>query len=121
MSLPARLDIYLAGFKHNTDMWLSNFVMDDPNFKEDMEGIWEQLSPLYKKVHAYTRHMLRERFGHHLVGKSDPIPAHILGNMWAQDWTNLLALVQPFNSTSSQVDDVNEALKANRAEFLQLL
>lgn len=26
----------------------------------------------------------------------EPIPAHILGNMWAQSWGNLYDLVEPF-------------------------
>ena len=37
---------------------------------------------------------LREKYGD-VVPAAGPIPAHLLGNMWAQDWENIYPLVAP--------------------------
>ena len=31
-----------------------------------------------------------------MVPDGKPIPAHLLGNMWAQEWTNVYPLVEPY-------------------------
>ncbi len=46
-------------------------------------------------LHAYVRWKLREKYGADAVPADGPIPAHLLGNMWAQDWGNLYPLVAP--------------------------
>ena len=30
-----------------------------------------------------------------LVPENGPIPAHLMGNIWAQDWSNIYKLVAP--------------------------
>ena len=37
---------------------------------------------------------LREKYGD-AVPANGPIPAHLLGNVWAQDWSNVYPLVAP--------------------------
>jgi peptidyl-dipeptidase A len=41
-----------------------------------------------------VRWKLREKYGD-LVPASVPIPAHLLGNMWAQEWENIIPLIAP--------------------------
>ena len=53
--------------------------------------------PLYLKLHAYVRMKLHEKYGD-LVPANGPIPAYLLGNIWAQDWTNVYPLVAPANA-----------------------
>lgn len=36
--------------------------------------------------HCYVRRKLSEKYGARRVPSRAPIPAHLLGNMWAQDW-----------------------------------
>ncbi len=43
--------------------------------------------PLYVSLHSYVRWKLREKYGEVVLAKG-PIPAHLLGNIWAQDWSN---------------------------------
>ena len=52
------------------------------------------MRPLYLKLHAYMRMKLREKYGD-VVPANGPIPAHLLGNIWAQDWSNIYPLVAP--------------------------
>ena len=33
--------------------------------------------------------------------KNGPIPAHVLGNMWAQSWGNIVDLVKPYPNKPS--------------------
>jgi len=45
-----------------------------------LDRLWDQVRPLYLKLHAYTRLKLREKYGD-LVPAAGPIPAHLLGNI----------------------------------------
>ena len=53
-----------------------------------MERFNEDLRPLYKQVHTWTKHRLAERYGRPPPQK---IPAHWIGNRWAQAWPGLSA------------------------------
>jgi peptidyl-dipeptidase A len=54
---------------------------------------------LYLSLHAYVRAKLHEKYGD-VVPVDGPIPAHLLGNIWAQDWTNVYDLVAPAHAGS---------------------
>src|SRR5262249_25775349 len=47
-------------------------------------------------LHSYVRMKLHEKYGD-LVPQKGPIPAHLLGNIWAQDWSNIYSIVAPAN------------------------
>lgn len=83
------------GFADNGAMWRSKYDMAPDEFAREMDRLWEQVKPLYVSLHAYVRHKLREKYGDSVVPANGPIPAHLLGNMWAQDWANVYPLVSP--------------------------
>lgn len=64
-------------------------------FSQEVDRLWEQVRPLYLALHAYVRKKLRETYGDQVVSANGPIPAHLLGNMWAQTWENIYPLVAP--------------------------
>ena len=78
-------------------MWRSKYDMAPDDFSKELDRLWEQVRPLYLSLHAYVRTKLREKYGD-VVPASGPIPAYLLGNMWAQDWDNIYPLVQPANA-----------------------
>jgi peptidyl-dipeptidase A len=41
------------------------------------------------------------RYGENVVKKRGPIPAHLLGNMWAQTWDNIQDFMLPFPNRES--------------------
>ena len=82
------------GFADTGAMWRSKYDMPPEDFTRELDRLWEQVRPLYLKLHAYVRLRLRERYGD-VVPASGPIPAHLLGNIWAQDWSNVFPLVAP--------------------------
>ena len=60
------------------------------------EKLWIDLKPFYEELHAYVRFKLSQKYAE--VKDGQPIPAHVLGNMWAQSWTNIYDLVAPYPS-----------------------
>jgi peptidyl-dipeptidase A len=82
------------GFADTGAMWRGKYDMPPDSFTNELDRLWEQVRPLYLSLHAYVRMKLRERYGD-LVPAAGPIPAHLLGNLWAQDWSNVYALVAP--------------------------
>jgi len=81
------------GFSDNGEMWRNDFETE--NFVEDMMNLWNEVEPLYLELHTYVKNKLRNVYGDKL-DDSDLIPAHILGNMWAQSWENIFDIVKPF-------------------------
>jgi peptidyl-dipeptidase A len=82
------------GFADTGAMWRSKYDMRPDEFTKELDRLWDQVRPLYLKLHAYVRMKLREKYGD-VVPENGPIPAHLLGNLWAQDWTNIYPLVAP--------------------------
>ena len=58
---------------------------------------------------AYAK--LKDRYGKDVVADHAPIPAELLGNMWAQEWNNVYDLVAPFPAEPRL--DVDQKLKGN--------
>jgi peptidyl-dipeptidase A len=93
-------------------MWRAKYDMPPDAFRKEVDRLWEQVRPLYVKLHAYTRLKLRETYGD-LVPPNGPIPAHLLGNIWAQEWTNIDPLVAPANADPGY--SLTEILKKREA------
>ena len=85
------------GFADTGAMWRSKYDMPPDAFTKELDRLWDQVRPLYLKLHAYVRMKLREKYGD-VVPANGPIPAHLLGNIWAQDWSNVYRLVAPANA-----------------------
>ena len=91
---------------------------ESATFQQEMEATWQGLKPLYEQVsrypaisthihhiyihylhpqlHAYVRHKLHGFYGDRVMAATGPMPAHLLGNMWAQSWGNIADLVKPY-------------------------
>ena len=85
------------GFADTGAMWRSKYDMAPDAFTKELDRLWNQVRPLYLKLHAYVRMKLREKYGD-VVPANGPLPAHLLGNIWAQDWSNVYPLVAPKNA-----------------------
>jgi peptidyl-dipeptidase A len=98
------------GFADVGAMWRSNYDMPPDDFTKELDRLWGQVRPLYLSLHAYVRWKLAEKYGKNIVSEDAPIPAHLLGNMWAQEWNNIYPLVAPANADSGV--DLTAALHA---------
>jgi len=106
------------GFADTGAMWRSKYDMSPQAFPAELDRLWEQVRPLYLSLHAYVRWKLREKYGD-AVPAGGPIPAHLLGNMWAQTWDNIYPLVAPKDSDPGF--DLTAILKARKTEPLQMV
>ena len=83
------------GFRDTGAMWRSKYDMPPDDFAKEVDRLWAQVRPLYLSLHAYVRNRLREKYGDAVVPANGPIPADLLGNIWAQDWSNIYPSVAP--------------------------
>jgi peptidyl-dipeptidase A len=86
------------GYKDLGAMWRSNYDMPADDFGTELNRLWGQVKPLYDALHCHVRAKLGEHYGEDKVPQDKPIPAHLLGNMWAQSWGNIYELVAPENA-----------------------
>ncbi len=106
------------GFADTGAMWRSKYDMQPDEFAKEVDRLWEQLRPLYLSLHAYVRWKLREKYGD-VVPASGPIPAHLTGNMWAQDWSNVYELVAPKEADPGY--DLTAILKAKKIDAKEMV
>jgi peptidyl-dipeptidase A len=102
------------GFDDAGAMWRSNYDMPADQFPREVERLWKQVEPLYVALHAYVRTRLNQQYGDAVVAKDGLIPAHLLGNMWAQEWGNVYPLVAPPNAAPTF--DLTALLKAKSVD-----
>ena len=101
-----------AGFANMGDMWRAGYDMPAEDFERETDRLWNQVKPLYDDLHCFVRAQLQKHYGKDKVPDAGPIPAHLLGNMWAQEWNNVYPLVEPYKGAAPL--DVNAALEAQK-------
>jgi len=88
------------GFAELGHLWRSGYDMDPDAFATELDRLWGQVSPLYEALHCHVRAKLQDHYGADVVPSEGPVPAHLLGNMWAQSWINIYPLVEPQRSAA---------------------
>ncbi len=83
------------GFADTGAMWRSKYDMPPDDFAAEVDRLWDQVKPLYDDLQCHVRAKLSDHHGADVVDPAGPIPAHVLGNMWAQSWSNVYDLVAP--------------------------
>jgi peptidyl-dipeptidase A len=107
------------GFKDTGAMWREKYDMPPDAFASEMERLWQQVKPLYDSLYTYTRRKLSEKYGSNVVALDKPIPAHLLGNMWAQTWGNVYPILAPANADRGY--DLTKILKARNTDAKQMV
>jgi peptidyl-dipeptidase A len=97
------------GFKDTGVLWRAGYDMPPEEFSADLERLWNQVRPLYLALHTYVRWKLADKYGPGVVSPNGPIPAHLLGNPWAQEWGNVYDLLGVHEANGSV--NVTELLK----------
>jgi peptidyl-dipeptidase A len=83
------------GYADAGAMWRSKYDMHPDAFSAEMDRLWDQVKPLYYSLYRYVRSKLSKHYGADLVPGGKPMPAHIFGNIWAQEWGSIFDLVAP--------------------------
>ncbi|WP_406827990.1 M2 family metallopeptidase [Microbulbifer sp. ARAS458-1] len=98
------------GYDNLSVMWRSKYDMPADAFAADMDNQWNKVKPLYEALHCHVRARLNEHYGDDVAPATGKIPAHLLGNMWAQEWGNIYDVVKdddmqaPYDLTQLVVD-----------------
>jgi peptidyl-dipeptidase A len=97
------------GFADTGEMWRSGYDMTPAEIAAETDRLWGQVKPLYEQLHCYARTRLQAKYGAN-KGAVDGglLPAHLMGNMWQQDWSNLWDILAPYTDAGDL--DVNAAL-----------
>ena len=97
------------GYSDLGEMWRAGFDMSPAEFEDEASKLWGQVKPLYDELHCHVRAKLGEKYGTDKVPQDGPIPAHLLGNMWAQQWGFIYDIMEPYPGVSDL--DVDSTLK----------
>ena len=100
------------GFGDMGALWRSGYDMTPEAFEADIERLWQDVKPLYDDLHCYARKKLRTQYGKEKIPEKAPIPAHLLGNMWAQQWDAIYDVVEPYPGQGSL--DVDKKLREKK-------
>jgi peptidyl-dipeptidase A len=98
------------GFTDVGASWRAGYDMPPADLEADVERLWDDVKPLYEGLHCFVRGKLQAHYGKYRVLDHAPIPAQLLGNMWAQEWNNIYDLVTPYPDEPSI--DVTQALES---------
>ncbi|CAH9068281.1 hypothetical protein PSECIP111951_04095 [Pseudoalteromonas holothuriae] len=107
------------GYKDTGAMWRSKYDMPADDFAKELDRLWGQVKPLYNSLHCHVRAKLGEKYGEDKVPQDKAIPAHLLGNMWAQQWGNIYDVVAPENADPGY--DVTELLEKNNYSEMDMV
>ncbi|MBE1301239.1 MAG: peptidase M2 family protein [Alteromonadaceae bacterium] len=107
------------GFANLADVWRGKYDMEAEAFEQELDRLWGQVEPFYDALHCHVRAELGEQYGEDVVPQDKPIPAHLLGNMWAQTWGNIYDVVKP--EQEMQVADVTAAIEASGYDEVELV
>jgi len=81
------------GFKDTGALWRAGYDMTPEQFSAEVDRLWQQVRPLYLSLHTYVRARLVQKYGPQVVPPDGPIPAHLLGDPWAQEWGNVFPIL----------------------------
>ncbi len=98
------------GFADTGEMWRSGYDMSPAELSAETDRLWGQVKPLYEQLHCYARTKLEAKY----PGKGSVnglLPAHLMGNMWQQDWANRWDILQPYSDAEAGSLDVTGALE----------
>jgi peptidyl-dipeptidase A len=108
------------GFADTGAMWRLKYDMPADDFTKELDRLWSQVQPLYQSLHAYVRMKLHDKYGD-AVPATGPIPAHLLGNIWAQDWSNVYPLVSTGGADPGySLTDILKRRKATAVDMVKM-
>ncbi|MER2176366.1 MAG: M2 family metallopeptidase [Stenotrophomonas maltophilia] len=98
------------GFADAGQMWRSGYDMPADQIGPETDRLWDQVKPMYEQLHCYARTKLDATYGKDKAEVNGGlIAAHLTGNMWQQDWSNLWDQLEPYPGAGNL--DITAALE----------
>ncbi|MDO6712237.1 M2 family metallopeptidase [Aliiglaciecola sp. 2_MG-2023] len=115
----ANLGAQELGKKDLSEQWRGSYDMEADAFGQELDRLWGQVKPFYEALHCHVRAELGEKYGEDIVPQNEPIPAHLLGNMWGQSWGNVYDIVKP--EQKMDVIDITKALEEHNYDEIKMV
>ncbi|TWI01110.1 peptidyl-dipeptidase A [Luteimonas cucumeris] len=100
------------GFADAGEMWRSGYDMTPVEIAAETDQLWVQVKPLYEQLHCFARTRLNAKYGD---GRGEVtgglLPAHLMGNLWQQDWGNLWDILAPYSEAQAGKLDISSTLQ----------
>jgi peptidyl-dipeptidase A len=107
------------GYAETGVLWRSWYDQPPDEFARTVERLWLQLAPTYQNLQCFARARLNEKYGDAVQPRSGPIRADLLGDMWAQSWSNVYDLLAPKNAELGY--DLTQALMKQGYDAVRLV
>jgi peptidyl-dipeptidase A len=107
------------GFENLGVLWRSRYDMPAADFEKEAARLYSQVEPLYEQLHCYAGNKLAQKYGRDKVPEGKPIPVHLFGNMWAQQWNRVFDdLLKPYPKAS--IETADKQLKAQNWDAVRI-
>src|SRR5439155_8358490 len=107
------------GYRDTGVLWRSWYDMPPDDFAAAVERLWSQLEPMYKNLQCYARARLNDKYGDAVQPRTGAIRADLLGNMWAQSWSNVYDLLAPANDPGDY--NLTKAMEAKNYDVVRMV
>lgn len=107
------------GFKDMADIWKGGYDTSSDEFEKEMNRLWTEVKPLYERLHCFVRARLSKQYGEKVVSKQKLLPAHLMGNMWAQEWQSLYSVMEPHKGKGGI--DITKQLVAKKYDAIKMV
>jgi peptidyl-dipeptidase A len=107
------------GFENMSDLWRSSYDLSPHDFEQEMDRLWSDIKPFYEQLHCFVRAQLNKSYGSEVVSTTGPIPAHLLGNMWAQSWDNLRNILMPSGRSGVPITQLLKEAQYNPRQMVK--
>ncbi|CAG5117197.1 unnamed protein product, partial [Candidula unifasciata] len=87
-------------FRDLGEQWVSRY--ESRSFRVELQHLYSQIRPLYEQLHAFVRKTLKTMHRIPML-RTGQIPAHVLGNMMADEWSKIYTNVVIFNESSNDI------------------
>ncbi|XP_023933964.2 angiotensin-converting enzyme isoform X2 [Bicyclus anynana] len=96
-------------FSDAGEMW--RYTFEDDDFPATVDRVWNEIKPFYNLLHDYVRVKLRIYYKTVLSDSDKLIPAHILGNIWAQEWQAIYDKVAAYPHVERATVPQNQSIR----------
>lgn len=83
---------------------------EDNNLPQNLDKIYQKIENLYRLLHAYVKKKLSEIYKDRIDLEKGVLPAHLLGDLWAQQWHNIFEDIKPYKN--KPLLDITESMRS---------
>ncbi|GFS96903.1 angiotensin-converting enzyme [Nephila pilipes] len=105
------------GYSDVGEAWREELGLED--VVSTVLSLWEEVKNFYKELQSYVKHKLRAHFGEKHFGMNPWIPAHLLVNLWGDNWSSLSDILIPYSKPS--YEDITSEMTSHGYSVIDLL